>query len=124
MDCIYLEKKKFDFIFVYQPSPITVGLTGILFKYFKRCKVALWINDLWPDTIDHVNSYLLRKTKFIFRIITNFIYSHSDYILIQSKSFKKMIKPEFRKKISPQLGLEPTKMRQDLKKSMKIKAWQ
>ena len=95
-----LRKKNFDFIFVYQPSPITVGLTGILFKYFKRCKVALWINDLWPDTIDHVNSYLLRKTKFIFRVITNFIYSHSDYILIQSKSFKKMIKPEFRKKIS------------------------
>jgi colanic acid biosynthesis glycosyl transferase WcaI len=95
-----LRKKKFDFIFVYQPSPITVGLTGILFKYYKRCKVALWINDLWPDTIDHVNSFLLRRTKFIFKLITNFIYSHSDYILIQSKSFKKKIKTEYRKKIS------------------------
>ena len=29
---------------------------------------------------------------------------------------------DFRKKISPQVGLEPTKMRQDLKKSVSLKA--
>ena len=96
----YLKKKKFDFIFVYQPSPVTVGIAGVIIKLFKKCKMALWINDLWPDTIDYVNSFLLRRTKFIFKVITNFIYSHSDYILIQSKSFKKKIQAKFRKKIS------------------------
>ena len=30
---------------------------------------------------------------------------------------------DFRKKKSPQVGLEPTKMRQDLKKSMAMKGW-
>ena len=30
---------------------------------------------------------------------------------------------DFRKKISPQLGLEPTKVRQDLKKSMAMRGW-
>ena len=29
----YLKDKKFDFIFVYQPSPITVGIAGIIIKF-------------------------------------------------------------------------------------------
>ena len=68
--------------------------------------MALWINDLWPDTIDHVNSDLgifsiiLRQTRFIFRLITNTIYYYTDYILVQSQGFKKKIKQKkFKKKI-------------------------
>ena len=94
-----LRKKNFDFIFVYQPSPVTVGLAGIIFKYFKNCRVALWINDLWPDTIDHINPVIFRKTKLIFEFITDIIYAHTDYILIQSKGFKKKIKKKYQKKI-------------------------
>ena len=30
---------------------------------------------------------------------------------------------DFRRKISPQVGLEPTKVRQDLKKSMAMRGW-
>ncbi len=88
----YLKKKKFDFIFVYQPSPVTVGITGVIIKFFKKCKMALWINDLWPDTLDHINLPIISKFKFIFVIITEYIYKNTDYILVQSNSFKKKIK--------------------------------
>ena len=96
----FLKKKKFNFIFVYQPSPITVGIAGIIIKYFKKCKLAIWVNDLWPDNVDYVNLTILKKLKFLFRLITNFIYKNSDYILVQSNGFKKKIKnSNFKKKI-------------------------
>ena len=93
-----LRGKSFDFIFVYQPSPITVGLSGILIKYFKKCKMAIWVNDLWPDTLDYINPKIFRYLKSIFNHITNLIYNYSDHILIQSKGFKKFIKNKDHKK--------------------------
>lgn len=96
----FLRNKNFDFIFVYQPSPITVGIAGIIIKFFKKCKMAIWVNDLWPDNIDHVNLTILKKLKFLFTIITNLIYKNSDYILVQSNGFKKKIKNNcYKKKI-------------------------
>lgn len=96
----YLKKKKFDFIFVYQPSPVTVGIAGVIMKLFKKCKMALWINDLWPDTLDHINLPIISKLKFIFLIITDYIYKNTDYLLVQSNSFKKKIKnKKYKKKI-------------------------
>ena len=69
-------------------------------KLFKKCKMALWINDLWPDTLDHVNLPMISKFKFIFIIITEYIYKNTDYILVQSNSFKKKIKnKKYKKKI-------------------------
>tara|TARA_B110000008_G_C16952754_1_gene556988 strand:- start:427 stop:1635 length:1209 start_codon:yes stop_codon:yes gene_type:complete len=96
----YLKDKNFDFIFVYQPSPITVGIAGVIIKFFKKSKMALWVNDLWPDTLNHVNLPFVKNLKFIFTIITNYIYKNTDYILVQSNSFKKKIRNKnFKKKI-------------------------
>ncbi|NBX83702.1 glycosyltransferase WbuB, partial [bacterium] len=42
-----LRNIKVDMIFVYQLSPATVGLPGILFKKFKKVPMVLWVLDLW-----------------------------------------------------------------------------
>ncbi len=42
---------KFDVFFVFEPSPITVGIPAILLKWIKRVPVLFWVLDLWPDSL-------------------------------------------------------------------------
>jgi len=53
--------------------------------------VAIWVLDLWPDTLVDLNivnnKYLIK----ILRYIVKFIYDNCDLILVQSESFKKEI---------------------------------
>ena len=41
-------KKKYDFIFVFAPSPIFVALAGILLSRRQKSKLYIWVLDLWP----------------------------------------------------------------------------
>ena len=82
-----LRSRKFDVIFVFEPSPITVGLPGIFFSYIKRAPLVFWVLDLWPETLEAIgvvrSRYILKA---IGRLVT-FIYNRCDLILAQSKSF-------------------------------------
>ena len=46
-----LRKRKFDIIFVFAPSPITATIPAIVLKFIKRSKLALWVLDLWPESL-------------------------------------------------------------------------
>ena len=48
---IFKIKGKFDKIFIYAPSPITVGILGIIAAKKFDCKSYLWVHDLWPESI-------------------------------------------------------------------------
>ena len=86
----YVKKNDFDYIFVYQTSPISIIIPAILLKLRFRIPVIVWVQDLWPDNI-----YSTRKIKkniildFILSYICKKIYKSSDLLLIQSKNFKK-----------------------------------
>ena len=41
----------FDKVFIYAPSPITVGILGIIAAKKFRCKSYLWVHDLWPESV-------------------------------------------------------------------------
>ena len=41
----------FDRVFVYAPSPITVGFVGIFASIYFRAKPFLWVHDLWPESV-------------------------------------------------------------------------
>lgn len=82
-----LRRSKFDTIFVYEPSPITVGIPAILLRWLKKAPVAFWVLDLWPETlkaIGVIRSPLLLR--FIGKLVS-MIYNRCDLILAQSKSF-------------------------------------
>lgn len=83
----YLRGHKFDLIFVFEPSPITVGLPAILLRYLKRAPIAFWVLDLWPETLSAIgvvrSKWLLKSLGYL----VSFIYNHCDLILAQSKSF-------------------------------------
>ena len=49
-----LRTSQFDVIFVYEPSPVTVGLPAIVLKWLRKRPIAFWIQDLWPETLDAI----------------------------------------------------------------------
>ena len=78
---------KFDKIFVYEVSPITVGIPAIIAKYRFKAPIFFWVQDLWPESIIAAGGI---TNKFIINSIdklTIFIYNHSYKILVQSRAF-------------------------------------
>ena len=44
-------KGRFEKVFVFAPSPITVGILGIIAAKKFKCKSYLWVHDLWPESV-------------------------------------------------------------------------
>jgi len=85
---VFRLSKTADAIFVYEPSPITVGIPALVYKYFSRAPIYFWIQDLWPESLiaagDVKSKLILKLTDRLVRLI----YRKSDVIFISSKSFK------------------------------------
>lgn len=84
---IKFRKSKFDVIFVFEPSPVTVGLPAVLLSKAMRIPVVFWALDLWPETLEAVG---IIKSKFLLKLIgklVSFIYNRCDLVLGQSKTF-------------------------------------
>jgi glycosyltransferase involved in cell wall biosynthesis len=78
---------KFDKIFVYEPSPITVGIPGIVAKYKFKAPVYFWVQDLWPESISAAGGVKNKTVLSILNWLTKYIYKHSQKVLVQSKAF-------------------------------------
>ena len=87
-------KSTFDKVIIYAPSPITVGILGILASKLYRVKSYLWVHDLWPESVKVAGGI---KNKFLLGLIdlmTRIIYHFTDIILIQSPFFTKYLKEQ------------------------------
>ena len=69
---IKLRKKEFDVIFVFEPSPITVGLPAICFKALNNIPIVFWVLDLWPDTLEAVGVIKSKKSFVAIRKVSFF----------------------------------------------------
>ncbi len=87
-----LYKYKFDSVFIFQTSPVFVGIPASIISYFKKSSQIMWILDLWPETLSAVGIFKRKWQIEIIRKFVNVIYSRCDVLLTQSKSFKKEIK--------------------------------
>ncbi len=91
-------RDEYDIIFVYEPSPITVGLPAIIMSKIKSAPIMFWVQDLWPETLSAVG---VIKSKVLLKLVSkvvNYIYSKCDKILIQSKSFRNSVEKYTSKK--------------------------
>lgn len=82
-----LRGQTFDAVLVYEPSPITVGIPGAVMRAVKKAPMALWVLDLWPETLKAVG---VVKSDAVLRLVgrlVTFIYRRCDLILAQSRSF-------------------------------------
>lgn len=96
-----LRKQKFDVVFCYEPSPVTVAIPAILLAKLKKAPMFFWVQDLWPESLSATGGI---KSPWILSIVgkmVTWIYKKCDYILLQSKSFFKPVKD---------LGAEPSKL--------------
>lgn len=82
-----LRKREFDAILVFAPSPITQTIPAILLKWLKKARLALWVQDLWPESLSATgfvkNPVLLRMVGWLVRGIYHFC----DILLVQSRAF-------------------------------------
>lgn len=83
-----LRSRSFDAILVFAPSPITQVIPAILLKWFKGAHLAVWVQDMWPDSLAATgfvrNAAVLKAVGSLVR----WIYSRCDTLLLQSKAFQ------------------------------------
>lgn len=85
-------RKRYDAVIAFEPSPITQIVPACLLGMIRGTKVLSWIQDIWPDSITHRVSKRLNKILTPpLTAITEFVYRHSDKILISSKGMKELV---------------------------------
>ena len=84
-------KGDFDKIFIYAPSPITVGILGIVASRKFKCKSYLWVHDLWPESVRVAGDIKSSIVLGLVNQMTKLIYRFTDLLLVQSPEFKNYI---------------------------------
>jgi colanic acid biosynthesis glycosyl transferase WcaI len=82
----------FDVIFVFEPSPVTVGLPAVWLKYLKRAPIAFWVLDQWPETLQAIGVVRSERLLRLVGRMVSFIYRRCDLLLAQSASFVSKIR--------------------------------
>lgn len=76
-----------DVIFVYEPSPVTVGLPAVWLGKIKKAPVVFWALDLWPETLAAIG---VVKSPLLLGWVghmVSFIYNRCTLVLGQSRGF-------------------------------------
>lgn len=84
-------KERYDAVFVYQISPVTVGFPGIVAARRAKAPVFLWVLDPWPESLSAsgmINSPFANK---VAGWLARMVYAGSDVIMGTSKGFKQSI---------------------------------
>ena len=83
-----LMRRQYSVILVYGSSPILQALPALFLGWLKRCPVIIWVQDLWPDSLQATgyvhNPRFLKTVEYVVR----FIYRHADLLLVQSRAFE------------------------------------
>lgn len=88
----FLVRGRFDKIFVYEPSPITVAIPAIVLKYIKNAPMFFWVTDLWPESLEATGVVKNKKALSLVARLVKILYKHSDKILVTSKGFIPRVK--------------------------------
>lgn len=81
-------KKDFDLILVYQLSPVTMALPGVLLKKITKKFLVIYCHDLWPESIASAGISSDSKIYSILLILCRWIYKSADEIFTSSKMFE------------------------------------
>ena len=82
-----LRGRRFDAIFVYGTSPILQAIAAIVLKWIKRAALVVWVQDLWPDSLEITGFVRNRRLLAAVAVVVRWIYRRSDLLLVQSPAF-------------------------------------
>lgn len=87
-----LRRVPFDVVLVYAPSPLLQALPALFLSRLRRCPLVVWVQDLWPESLEavgHVRNGLIIGT---IRKLVKFLYKRTDLILVSSQAFEMYIR--------------------------------
>ena len=100
---------KFDLIYVFEVSPITVALPAIKLKKRLNIPIIMNVQDLWPENIIAVTGITNKIIIGCINKMVNYIYKHCDLLLTASPSFvdriQKRVKNKEKVKYWPQYSI-------------------
>ena len=82
---------KVDCVLVYQLSPATVLIPGFLISKIKKSSFIPWVQDLWPEAVTATGVKLWKPLHAAIKCSVNFFFKRSNYVICQSKSFKRVL---------------------------------
>lgn len=80
-------KKKFDAVYVFEVSPVTVGLPAVAYKEKFGTPIYFNVQDLWPENVEIVLGVHNKLVIGVINKIVDKIYLASDKILCSSNAF-------------------------------------
>lgn len=87
-----VRKRDYDVIFVYGLSPILLAIPALFIGWLKGCKVVLWVQDLWPESLSATGHVRNRAVLKLVERVVRFIYRHADLLLVQSRAFEEPVR--------------------------------
>jgi glycosyltransferase involved in cell wall biosynthesis len=82
--------KRPDVIYAYHP-PLTVGITAVLLRFFRKIPVVYDIQDMWPDTLRATGMVSSPRALGIVSNVCDWVYRHVDHIVVLSPGFKRLL---------------------------------
>lgn len=82
-----LRNREFELIIVYAPSPITQAIPAILLRLQKKAHLAIWVQDLWPESLSATGFVRNRTILAAVRMMVRWIYAQADTLLAQNEAF-------------------------------------
>ncbi len=84
-------RERFDAVYVFEVSPVTVGLPAVAYKEKFGTPIFFNVQDLWPENVEVVLGIHNKLVIGIINRIVDTIYTASDRILCSSEAFVRNI---------------------------------
>lgn len=78
---------KFDAIFVFEVSPITVGIPAIVASRRFNAPILFWVLDLWPESLTAAGGVRSPRLLRAVARLVKWIYQNCSRVLVQSRAF-------------------------------------
>lgn len=89
---VQLRGRRFDGVLVFAPSPITAVIPGIVARLVKRAPLALWVQDLWPESLSATGFVSNRLALWLVARMVSVLYAACDVLLLQSPAFESSVR--------------------------------
>lgn len=76
---------RFDAVFVFEPSPVTVGIPAIVFRALRGWPVVFWVLDQWPESLAAVGVVRSARLLSLVGRLVRIIYRRCDILLSPSR---------------------------------------
>ena len=80
--------RRFDSCIAWCSSPITIAIPAIVYRFFTGTPVAIWVQDLWPETFTAITKSRSALIQTTLGWLVGWIYRNVDQIWIQSLAYR------------------------------------